>query len=98
MLIDLSIAKIENPRGGDTRALGTPGFAAPEQFGISPSAVETDIYALGTLLNLMLTGEHPTVKNPKGLINMVVSKATSTQISKRYHSAADLKRALKRFI
>ena len=98
VLIDLSIAKTENPHSGDTRALGTPGFAAPEQFGISPSAVETDIYALGTLLNLMLTGEHPTVKNPKGLINMVVSKATSTQISKRYHSAADLKRALKRFI
>lgn len=99
VLIDFSIArKINGSNGSDTETLGTVGYAAPEQFGLSQSSNATDIYSLGVLLNIMLTGEHPTVTVPKGMIKRVINKATSTQISKRYHDAAQMKRALKFFM
>lgn len=37
-------------------------FAAPEQFGLPRSDVRTDIYAVGILLNILLTGVHPAVE------------------------------------
>ena len=45
----------------DTRLLGTLYFAAPEQFGygFSASTIKADIYAVGILLNMMLTGNCP---------------------------------------
>lgn len=98
VLIDLSIARFINEQENDTQALGTPGFAAPEQFGISQSSMATDIYGLGVLLNIMLTGSHPSIDLPKGRLKKVVEKATSTQISKRYKDAEKLKKALKSFI
>jgi len=42
-----------------TRAL-TPQYAAPEQVVGGPITVATDIYSLGVLLYLLLSGEHPT--------------------------------------
>lgn len=95
VLIDLSIARFINEQETDTQALGTPGFAAPEQFGISQSNNTTDIYSLGVLLNIMLTGSHPSVDLPKGRLRRVIEQATSTQISKRFKSADRMKSALK---
>lgn len=95
VLIDLSIARFINEQENDTQDLGTPGFAAPEQFGISQSNKATDIYGLGVLLNIMLTGSHPSVDLPKGRLKKVVEKATSTQISKRYKDANKFKKAVK---
>lgn len=45
----------------DTRLLGTLYFAAPEQFGygFSASTIKADIYAVGILLNMMLTENCP---------------------------------------
>lgn len=98
VLIDFSIArKISAANESDTENLGSIGYAAPEQFGLSQSSGATDIYALGVLLNIMLTGEHPTVAVPKGPIKRVISKATATQMAKRYHSAEQMKKALKFF-
>lgn len=95
VLIDLSIARFINEKESDTQSLGTPGYAAPEQFGISQSSKATDIYGLGVLLNMMLTGSHPSVDLPKGRLKKIVEKATSTQISKRYKDAEKMKKALK---
>lgn len=95
VLIDLSIARFINEQETDTQALGTPGFAAPEQFGISQSNNTTDIYSLGVLLNIMLTGSHPSVDLPRGRLRKVVEQATSTQISKRFKTAEKMKIALK---
>lgn len=43
----------------DTHILGTAGYAAPEQFGFSQTDEKADIYALGVILNRMLTGKMP---------------------------------------
>lgn len=98
VLIDLSIARFINEQESDTQALGTPGYAAPEQFGISQSTKTTDIYGLGCLLNIMLTGSHPSVDLPKGRLKKVVEKSTATQISKRYRDAKSFKKAIKHCI
>lgn len=56
-LIDLDAAmRILPEKKSDTRLLGTAGYAAPEQFGLNRSDVRTDIFAVGILLNLLLTG------------------------------------------
>ena len=97
VLIDFGIAKIINSREEkDTVNLGTIGYAAPEQFGFSQSMPATDIYALGVLANELILGVHPTVKVPKGKIGKIINKCTSTQISARYQTATQLKKALKR--
>ncbi|MBO4864416.1 MAG: protein kinase [Eubacterium sp.] len=65
-LIDFGTAKtydIEN--NADTTALGTRGYAAPEQFGdaqgrgIYKTDARTDIYNLGATLYHMVTGKNP---------------------------------------
>ena len=93
-LIDLSIAKLINPNGSDTKYLGTAGYAAPEQYGISQSLPTADIYALGVLANILTIGTHPTSAVPKGRIGRIIKKCTDIQTAKRYQSAYELKRAL----
>ncbi|MHB2018729.1 MAG: serine/threonine protein kinase [Candidatus Xenobia bacterium] len=61
-LIDFGIAKMLNPgQAGRTlfRAVGSPEYAPPEQFGMSRSDARTDIYALGASLYFMLTKTPP---------------------------------------
>lgn len=97
VLIDLSIAKLfTGKKGKDTINLGTIGYAAPEQFGFSESSPATDIYALGVLMNELITGVHPTVEIPKGSVGKIIKKCTATQISKRYQNVNELKKALER--
>src|SRR5215469_1296342 len=59
-LIDFGIARIFKPgKQHDTVALGSPGYAAPEQYGKSQSTPRSDIYSLGALLHYLLTGTDP---------------------------------------
>jgi WD40 repeat protein len=43
----------------DTLSLGSPGYAAPEQYSRGQSTPQTDIYGLGALLHHLLTGKNP---------------------------------------
>lgn len=60
-LIDFGIARFFKPgQRQDTVNLGTPGYAAPEQYGgLGQSDPRTDIYSLGVLLHQMVTGYDP---------------------------------------
>jgi len=67
-LLDFGIAKLLEQGAGQTgstltdaggRAL-TPEYAAPEQILAGSISTATDVYALGVLLYLLLSGRHPT--------------------------------------
>jgi eukaryotic-like serine/threonine-protein kinase len=64
-LLDFGIAKLiddDSEAAQLTRASAialTPQYAAPEQLLGQPISTATDVYALGLLLYLLLTGEHP---------------------------------------
>jgi F-box protein 11 len=59
-LIDFGIARLFKPgQATDTMALGSPGYAAPEQYGRAQTSASSDIYSLGATLHEMLTGYDP---------------------------------------
>lgn len=62
-LLDFGIARIFKPGAShDTHAIGTEGYAAPEQFGKSQTTVRSDIFSFGATLHQLLTGVDPAVK------------------------------------
>ena len=59
-LIDFGIARHFKPgQSKDTAALGSTGYAAPEQYGRAQSTPRADLYALGATLHQLLTGNDP---------------------------------------
>lgn len=59
-LIDFGTARLfKQNHHDDTVYLGTPGYAAPEQYGIGQTDIRTDFYNLGMTLFHLVTGRHP---------------------------------------
>jgi WD40 repeat protein len=59
-LIDFGIARSFTPgQARDTMPLGSPGYAAPEQYGKTQTTAQSDIYSLGATLQTLLTGKEP---------------------------------------
>lgn len=95
-LVDFDAAKIYKLyETKDTKVMGTVGYAAPEQYGIAQSNVKTDIYSLGVLMNVMLTGEHPSKMMCKGNVGDIIEKCTMTNPEKRFESVLQIKEKLK---
>ncbi len=95
VLLDLDASRTEKAdQPKDTAALGTAGYAAPEQFGISQTDGRADIYALGITMNLMLTGAHPSVRLAEGRMGRIISRCTMTQPAKRYQTVVQLMEVL----
>ena len=95
VLIDFDAARLHKPEhAADTQVLGTTGFAAPEQYGLSQTDQRADIYAVGILINVMLTGEHPSRKLAEGRLGRVVRRCTQVSPDKRYPSVLRLMEAL----
>jgi serine/threonine protein kinase len=59
-LIDFGIARHFKPgQSRDTAALGSTGYAAPEQYGKAQTTPRADLYSLGATLHELLTGLNP---------------------------------------
>lgn len=97
-LIDFDISRTKKEGcSQDTAILGTAGFAAPEQFGFGQTDERTDIYAMGVLLNMMLTGELPGEKLPKPpFYRNIVERCTAIDPALRFQTATELSDALMR--
>ena len=94
VLIDFDASRRVSDAQKDTVILGTVGYASPEQLGITQSDARTDIYATGVMLNVMLTGKHPTEMFAKGRGGRIVRKCTALNPDDRYRSAEKLALAL----
>ena len=95
ILIDFDASRIfKSDTNQDPQILGTTGYAAPEQYGITQTDERADIYSLGVLLNIMLTGKHPSKELANGHLGRIVQKCTMVNPEKRYKSVLYLMEAL----
>lgn len=94
VLIDLNVSRRMGEGSRDTVIMGTVGYAAPEQLGLSQTDERTDIYAAGVLYNVMLTGQHPSVQMARGRAGRIVRKCTALNPDERFQTAEALRRAL----
>lgn len=74
--------------GGHAVGAGTPGFAAPEQFGGGEISPATDIHALGILIDECFAGRPPRAWN------RIVRRATSTLPKYRYQDVEEMIQAI----
>jgi hypothetical protein len=71
-LIDFGIARRFTPgQAKDTGPLGSPGYAAPEQYGLAQTTARTDIYGLGATLQTLLMGKDPLDLQDEGTAGQV---------------------------
>lgn len=85
----------ENSKGGnsvvkdqDTRILGTPGFAPPEQYGFAATDFRSDFYALGMTLQTLLG------KGYKGSLTKAIRRCVELDPARRVSSVRELRNLL----
>jgi hypothetical protein len=76
--------------GGREVGVGTPGYAAPEQFAGGEATPATDVHALGILADECFAG------NPPRAWEKIVRRATASLPRQRYADAAAFARAVRR--
>jgi serine/threonine protein kinase len=106
-LIDFGIARrYRSGQARDTGPLGSPGYAAPEQYGRMQTTERTDIYGLGITLQTLLTGKEPLEILQQGMppdvcipqkLQTLISQMIDPDPNKRPYSMNDVKRALSHY-
>lgn len=95
VLIDFDASRVcKAESNADTQIMGTTGYAAPEQYGFSQTDARADIYAMGVLLNEMLTKQHPSKRLAAGELRPVIERCIEVNVDKRYRSVSELRAAL----
>ncbi len=105
-LIDFGIARLYRPGWKDTGPLGTPGYAAPEQYGRrAHTTPQTDIYGLGATLQTLLTGKEPLEIMQDGIppklaraiptdLQNYLARMLERDATRRPHNMAEVKQTL----
>ncbi|MCD8149512.1 MAG: serine/threonine protein kinase, partial [Clostridiales bacterium] len=94
-IVDFNIARnYESGQGNDTVIMGTRKYAAPEQYGYAQTDARTDLYALGVMMNYLLTGKYPSEEIFSEELEPVIRKCIQFDPDRRYQSAAELQRDL----
>jgi serine/threonine protein kinase len=99
VLVDFGLLKKIDPEPDSVTALsvvdgrpvgvGTPGYAAPEQFAGGPATPATDVHALGCLADRCFGG------HPPRHWERIIAKATHALPHRRYPSVAAMMRAIR---
>src|SRR5258706_5378934 len=108
-LIDFGIARLFKPgKVKDTLILGSPGYAAPEQYGKAQTTASADIYSLGVMLHQLISGSDPSLNpfqfsplqlgNQPGLVLLesLIMQMVETSKDKRPSSMAIVKQELQK--
>ena len=85
-LLDMNTAKwYDHNKTDDTRYMGTQYYAAPEQvgYGFSASSPKSDVYGVGTLLNVMITGRIPKEERVTGRLWPVIERCIEMDADRR---------------
>lgn len=100
VLIDPGTLRLHKPnQNKDTVILGTPGYAAPEQFGFLQTNHRADIYALGVLLNNMLTCAMPNEQLTTHVrFQKIIRRCISIDANNRYPSCHPLQKDLENIV
>ena len=104
-LIDFGIARHYRPeQAKDTGSLGSPGYAAPEQYGRAQTTAQSDIYGLGATLQTLLTGKEPLEmlvggESPDSIkskeLRTLIARMLERDAGKRPQSMDEVKQSLK---
>ena len=103
-LIDFGIAReYKEGKDGDTEAIGTRGYAAPEQFGgRGQTDARTDIFSLGITLYHLVTGHNPAEPpyeiypirhwnpNLSSALEWMIQKCVQQNPEERFQSCAEI--------
>lgn len=102
-LVDFGIARIKSPDSERTLAMGTRGYAAPEQYGKNPIDGRADIYALGVVMHQLLSKLEPREYREKlppvehyatateAKLAQLIGQATEIDPEQRFSTAQSLK-------
>src|SRR5262249_16950057 len=102
-LLDFGIAKLLEGEGQEGAATLltleggsplTPEYAAPEQVTGAPVTTATDVYGLGVLFYLLLSGQHPAgsrVRSPAALLRAIVETEAPRLSAAASSTSADVK-------
>lgn len=107
VLIDFGIARrFRKGQARDTIPFGSPGYAAPEQYGRAQTKPQADLYSLGALLHHLLSGDDPSLtpfffaplKMQHDLalapLEVLILQLVERDVSKRPESAAEVRQRL----
>lgn len=100
-IIDFNTAKkFEEGREQDTVLIGTRDYAAPEQYGFAQSDARTDIYAIGVMMNYLLTRAYPKdflymgMERAEDPLTKIIRRCTALDPRQRYQNVMELRQDL----